>query len=89
MPPGQAKQPSDLRCHHLTQLGAQWIATQTMTANLASRRVPKKAGSPLVRIFHQHRRYRVDGRVPGDAEYAMSNAEREPHNGITAGHPVQ
>ncbi len=58
-----------------------------MAVNRASRRVLEKAGLHLVRIFHQPWPYWVDGRELGDAEYALSKAEWEQQNRITAGHP--
>ena len=68
-----------------TELGARRVVAETMVVNLASRRVLEKAGLHLVRVFHQPWPYRVDGRELGDAEYAVTKAEWEQQNGITAG----
>ena len=70
-----------------TELGARRVVAETMVVNLASRRVLEKAGLHLVRVFHQPWPYRLDGRELGDAEYAVTRAEWEQQNGITAGRP--
>jgi RimJ/RimL family protein N-acetyltransferase len=70
-----------------TELGARRVVAQTMVVHLASRRVLEKAGLRLVRVVHQPWPYRVDGRELGDAEYALTKAEWERQNGITAGPP--
>jgi hypothetical protein len=70
-----------------TELGARRVVAETMVVNLASGRVLEKAGLHLVRVFHQPWPYRLDGRELGDAEYAVTRAECEQQNGITAGRP--
>jgi RimJ/RimL family protein N-acetyltransferase len=69
----------------LTELGARRVLAESMVVNLASRRVLEKAGLHLVRVFYQPWPYRVDRCKLGDAEYALTKAEWEQQNGITAG----
>jgi hypothetical protein len=45
----------------------------------------ERAGLNLERIFTTPWPYRVDGRVLGDVEYALSKDEWEQQNEITAG----
>jgi RimJ/RimL family protein N-acetyltransferase len=68
----------------LTELGARQVVAETMTVNLACRRVLEKAGLNLVRVFHQPWPYQIHGRELGDVEYALSKDEWEQQNGITA-----
>ena len=70
------------------ELGAQRVIAETMTINLASRRVLEKAGLRLVRVFHQPWPYPVDGRDRGDAEYVLSKAEWEQQNQRRPARPV-
>ncbi|HUJ06475.1 MAG TPA: GNAT family N-acetyltransferase [Streptosporangiaceae bacterium] len=54
--------------------GARVVAT-TMTVNLASRRVLKKAGLSLVRTFFEQWPTYLDGAEHGDVEYAVTRQE--------------
>jgi hypothetical protein len=58
---------------------------ETIAVALACRRMLERAGLNLERIFTTPWPYRVDGRVLGDVEYALSKDEWEQQNEITAG----
>lgn len=60
-----------------TELGARRVVAQTMTVNLASRRVMEKAGLTLVRTFHQEWPDVIEGGEHGDVEYALLEADWE------------
>jgi RimJ/RimL family protein N-acetyltransferase len=60
-----------------TELGVQRVIAETMTVNLASRRVMEKAGLTLVRTFHQEWPDAIEGDEHGDVEYALSKADWE------------
>jgi RimJ/RimL family protein N-acetyltransferase len=60
-----------------TELGVRRIVAQTMTVNLASRRVMEKAGLTFVRTFYQEWPDVIEGGEYGDVEYALDKAEWE------------
>ena len=51
--------------------GARRVVAETMTVNLASRRVMEKAGLTLVRTFRQPWPHPIEGDEHGDVEYAL------------------
>jgi len=60
-----------------TELGVQRVVAQTMSVNLASRRVMEKAGLTYVRTFFQEWPEQIAGGEHGDVEYALSKADWE------------
>jgi len=58
-----------------SRLGARRVVAETMTVNVASRRVMEKAGMQLIREFHQDWPYRIEGDEFGDVEYAITRSE--------------
>lgn len=61
-----------------SELGATQIRAETMTVNVASRRVMEKAGLRYVRTFFAEWPYRIPGDEHGDVEYAITREEWEP-----------
>ena len=59
------------------ELGATRIRAETMTVNVASRRVMEKAGLRYVRTFFADWPYRIPGDEHGDVEYAITREEWE------------
>jgi RimJ/RimL family protein N-acetyltransferase len=59
------------------ELGAARVFAETLTVNVASRRVMEKARLRYVRTFHQEWPDRIEGEEHGDVEYALSRAEWE------------
>lgn len=59
------------------ELGAQRVFAETMTVNVASRRVMEKAGLRFVRTFWEPWPDKIDGDEEGDVEYAITRAEWE------------
>ncbi len=60
-----------------TEFGVRRVIAQTMTVNLASRRVMEKSGLTFVRTFHQEWPDVIEGGEQGDVEYALSLADWE------------
>jgi RimJ/RimL family protein N-acetyltransferase len=60
-----------------TEFGVRRIIAQTMTVNLASRRVMEKSGLVLVRTFHQEWPDVIEGGEYGDVEYALLRTDWE------------
>jgi len=60
-----------------TELGVRCVVAQTMTVNLASRRVMEKSGLTFVRTFHQEWPDVIEGGEYGDVEYALLRADWE------------
>lgn len=58
-----------------TELGVERVIAETMTVNLASRRVMEKAGLGLVRTFHRAELHSVEGFEQGVVEYALTKAD--------------
>ena len=58
-----------------TELGVQRVVAETMTVNVASRRVMEKAGLKYVRTFHQEWSERIEGDEYGDVEYALAKVD--------------
>jgi RimJ/RimL family protein N-acetyltransferase len=54
-----------------TELGMRRVVAQTMTVNLASRRVMEKAGLTFVRTFFLEWPDAIEGSEHGDVEYAL------------------
>jgi len=59
------------------ELGAERVFADTMTVNVASRRVMEKAGLKYVRTFHLEWEEEIEGTAEGDVEYALTRAEWE------------
>jgi len=57
------------------ELGAERVRAETMTVNVASRRVMEKAGLKYVRTFHLEWPEEIEGTAEGDVEYAITRAE--------------
>ena len=57
--------------HAFTSVGVGRIWAQTMTVNLASRRVMERCGLHYVRTFHQDWGEAIDGSDQGDVEYEL------------------
>jgi len=55
-----------------TELGVQRVVAETMTVNLASRRVLEKLGLTLVRTFHRDGMATIEGFEQGIVEYALT-----------------
>ena len=60
-----------------TELGARRVYAETMTVNVASRRVMEKAGLRYVRTFHLDWPEEIEGTAEGDVEYVITRAEWE------------
>ena len=59
------------------ELGAERLRAETMTVNVASRRVMEKSGMKYVRTFHLEWPEEIEGTAEGDVEYAVTRAEWE------------
>jgi RimJ/RimL family protein N-acetyltransferase len=59
------------------ELGVQRVVANTMTVNIASRRVMEKVGMRLFRIYYQDWPERIAGAEHGDVEYALERADWE------------
>jgi RimJ/RimL family protein N-acetyltransferase len=53
------------------------VVAETMTVNLASRRVMEKCGLTYVRTFFEDEQYAVDGAGQGHMEYQLTRADWE------------
>jgi len=53
------------------------VVAETMTVNLASRRVMEKCGLTYVRTFFEDEQYAVDGADQGHVEYQLTRADWE------------
>jgi RimJ/RimL family protein N-acetyltransferase len=60
-----------------TDLDVRRVVAETMTVNVASRRVMEKAGLKFVRTFHQEWPHAIEGTEQGDVEYALTKEEWE------------
>jgi len=60
-----------------TRLGARRVVANTMTANLASRRVMEKCGLKFERTFFLDWPERIEGWEQGDVEYGLTKDEWE------------
>jgi RimJ/RimL family protein N-acetyltransferase len=60
-----------------TELGARKIVAETMSVNLASRRVMEKSGLKYVRSFHEDWPDPIAGAEHGEVEYAVTRADWE------------
>jgi RimJ/RimL family protein N-acetyltransferase len=69
-----------------TELGVRRVIAQTMTVNLASRRVMEKAGLTLVRTFYQEWPDVIEGGEHGDVEYALLKDDWERQEADTREH---
>ena len=60
-----------------SELGVQRVVAQTMTVNIASRRVMEKAGLTLERTLHQSWPEPIEGAEQGEVEYRLRKADWE------------
>jgi RimJ/RimL family protein N-acetyltransferase len=60
-----------------TRLGVERVRAQTMTVNIASRRVMEHCGLRFVRIFFLEGLEPIEGSDEGDVEYELTKAEWE------------
>ena len=57
------------------RLGVERVNAETMSVNVASRRVMEKVGMRLIRTFHADWPVRIPGDEHGDVEYAITRAD--------------
>jgi RimJ/RimL family protein N-acetyltransferase len=60
-----------------TEFGVQRVFAETMSVNIASRRVMEKSGMTLVRTFHAEWPVSIEGDEHGDVEYALRKMDWE------------
>ena len=60
-----------------SELGVRRVVAQTMTVNIASRRVMEKAGLTLERTLHQSWPEPIEGAEQGEVEYRLRKADWE------------
>jgi RimJ/RimL family protein N-acetyltransferase len=68
-----------------TEFGVQRVVAETMTVNVASRRVMEKSGLKLVRTFHQPWLDPMEGGQFGGVEYALDKTGWQPDPAGAAG----